>query len=174
MRGKVAELNAFRAAMRITPACAGKRRCRAKMRSGRWDHPRVCGEKLDIDSAPARHWGSPPRVRGKGNVGFTAKDKVGITPACAGKRNSGNLCLTITGDHPRVCGEKTQTGAAVVSPLGSPPRVRGKVLSLQRKKSKQRITPACAGKRYRRFYRWSFHRDHPRVCGEKTKESLKK
>ena len=72
--------------IRITPACAGKRaplgngaachvgsppRVRGKVlrEAGRirWfkDHPRVCGEKVQIWSAYKRHWGSPPRVRGK-------------------------------------------------------------------------------------------------------------
>ena len=30
---------------RITPACAGKSRAHSERRQGKWDHPRVCGEK---------------------------------------------------------------------------------------------------------------------------------
>ena len=31
--------------IRITPACAGKRRCKAAFCAWFWDHPRMCGEK---------------------------------------------------------------------------------------------------------------------------------
>ena len=36
-----------------------------------------------------------------------------------------------------------------------------------------RITPACAGKRSRYCKQVSFHRDHPRVCGEKQQKGYK-
>ena len=36
------------------------------------------------------------------------------------------------------------------------------------------ITPACAGKRVAVALAHDCIKDHPRVCGEKTKESLKK
>ena len=49
------------------------------------DHPRVCGEKgfklVGTDTVR----GSPPRVRGKVPRGGDADEKLGITPACAGK-----------------------------------------------------------------------------------------
>ena len=46
MRGKAPDLYAQLIAERITPAYAGKRgyhRCSYK---NRWDHPRLCGEKV--------------------------------------------------------------------------------------------------------------------------------
>ena len=49
------------------------------------DYPRVCGEKglrIPIDEDVM---GSPPRVRGKGDLIHITKRKHGITPACAGK-----------------------------------------------------------------------------------------
>ena len=49
----------------ITPACAGKSmEYSASFRTAR-DHPRVCGEKMQILIGSGMDWGSPPRVRGK-------------------------------------------------------------------------------------------------------------
>ena len=65
MRGKAKCLCRIHSALRITPACAGKRVPRVYGSSAPGDHPRVCGEK--IASRYAVHWtfGSPPRVRGR-------------------------------------------------------------------------------------------------------------
>ena len=67
-----------------------------------------------------------------------------------------------------MCGEKCMRSKATLQPLGSPPRVRGKVSVNVPIFALQRITPACAGKskasRNTAVQFW----DHPRVCGEKT------
>ena len=50
---------------RITPACAAKT-MRLSCSQGLWpDHPRVCGENIEIVETPVLNIGSPPRVRGK-------------------------------------------------------------------------------------------------------------
>ena len=66
VRGK--GLNAYRRELylRITPACAGKRRDFLPFLVDIEDHPRVCGEKLSLKSVCLLLLGSPPRVRGKG------------------------------------------------------------------------------------------------------------
>ena len=69
----------------ITPACAGKSGCSWAMYWRRWDHPRVCGEKLSTTSTDIHPAGSPPRVRGKGAFMPSCTPTRGITPACAGK-----------------------------------------------------------------------------------------
>ena len=51
--------------------------------------------------------------------------------------------------------------------VGSPPRVRGKVCFSVQRPLPQGITPACAGKSSGIVAFWGYHRDHPRVCGEK-------
>ena len=66
-----------------------------------------------------------------------------------------------------MCGEKMPVYRSLVSILGSPPRVRGKVLRAESLTSPARITPACAGKRRRPASGGSRGGDHPRVCGEK-------
>ena len=86
VRGKDS-LKAFTIARkRITPACAGKRRCCRCGQTRAWDHPRVCGEK-PFRTPPGRgRRGSPPRVRGKGVQTVLDGHRPGNTPACAGKR----------------------------------------------------------------------------------------
>ena len=173
---------------RITPACAGKRQINAD--TGKWqtDHPRVCGEKVDCIPRSLRRKGSPPRVRGKGPVprssrglgritpacagkslrrGAVLGSAVRITPACAGKRGVLAILGAATGDHPRVCGEKGAVCPCRYSRAGSPPRVRGKEALTPGKRTPERITPACAGKRISRSRSSAIRRDHPRVCGEK-------
>ena len=51
--------------------------------------------------------------------------------------------------------------------VGSPPRVRGKVIVDLVLTKGHRITPAYAGKRSPYASRKIVSRDHPRVCGEK-------
>ena len=131
------------------------------------DHPRVCGEK-DC-SAPCAHgrWGSPPRVRGKERCGRANRMSKGITPACAGKSIKKSVKLQKGGDHPRVCGEKSKTQPDCLYPVGSPPRMRGKVKVQVANKLVAGITPAYAGKRAGRCPDGCTPWDHPRVCGEK-------
>ena len=75
----------------ITPACAGKRKQRQNREESKKDHPRVCGEKSPEGGGLNLILGSPPRVRGKARQAVYKDIKHGITPACAGKRNSLNI-----------------------------------------------------------------------------------
>ena len=52
-------------------------------------------------------------------------------------------------DHPRVCGEKHAWASFRFAQLGSPPRMRGKVVQHRKDLPQLRITPAYAGKRAR-------------------------
>ena len=54
---------------------------------------------------------------------------------------------------------------------GSPPRMRGKGQPLYIVVSESGITPACAGKSLVRELLLIVSRDHPRVCGEKKKDT---
>ena len=138
-------------ARRITPAYAGKRvRC-SQQALPRTDHPRMCGEKSKTKDTAAYTPGSPPHVRGKVQNQETLSARDGITPACAGKRElrsaSGSACK----DHPRMCGEKGRTLLQLIPDLGSPPHVRGKGTAGNDRTCNHGITPACAGKRLKRF-----------------------
>ena len=92
------------------------------------------------------------------------------SPAYAGKSamrcRNGCACP----DHPRVCGGKAATFRAVCVPKGSPPRMRGKGRLGGIALLMSRITPAYAGKRPPPRHWYSWHWDHPCLCGEKTKK----
>ena len=167
MRGKGIADDEARAAVGITPACAGKSELPRFFLRCPWDHPRVCGEKMVSMIPHRRSRGSPPRVRGKED-GFAQLGNVGgITPAYAGKRRCPRFRPGKIRDHPRVCGEKSLQKPDITRSVGSPPRMRGKVdLSLKVVRVLG-ITPACAGKSCPFLRRTSPRRDHPRVCGEK-------
>ena len=112
-------------------------------------------------------YGSPPRARGKvrRHVGLCAR--VGITPACAGKRHDCARTACVYRDHPRVRGEKSSDFICSDPVGGSPPRARGKGFPHGVRGYKMGITPACAGKREAVCGRRKSKKDHPRVRGEK-------
>ena len=115
---------------RITPACAGRRHV------VQWSSPSVRDH--------------PPRVRGEAGFFCIRDPSVWITPACAGRSFLPPDQLRGGGDHPRVCGEKLFSVVAIVTPQGSPPRVRGEVLRNKLLNRPLGITPACAGRRLKR------------------------
>ena len=152
----------------ITPAYAGKR-CRGSVPgSCTRDHPRLCGEKLYLLAILDGSGGSPPPMRGKGLLEIVPCVTSRITPAYAGKR--GNVLPRNPGsqDHPRLCGEKDRGNHEPCIFKGSPPPMRGKVVSGFSLTSVYRITPAYAGKRAFRAAAPVLAWDHPRLCGEKT------
>ena len=114
--------------VRITPACAGKTFHRATGARRAQDHPRVCGENTMSAQLSMCPTGSPPRVRGKQAELLHIVIESRITPACAGKTPEGDPLSLRKRDHPRVCGENNRCHAVGVDYIGSPPRVRGKLL----------------------------------------------
>ena len=66
-----------------------------------------------------------------------------------------------------MCGEKPVWAPSSLTPMGSPPRARGKETFAVVVALGHRITPACAGKSHSGHPAWAGRRDHPRVCGEK-------
>ena len=92
-----------------------------------------------------------------------------ITPACAGKTAKAGGEEKGRGDHPRVCGKDFRILRLYHSRIGSPPRVRERLVSVTTKTRKRGITPACAGKTRRLGRLYPATRDHPRVCGKDPK-----
>ena len=108
-------------------------------------------------------------MRGKGFLYSLSTYRPGITPAYAGKRSKCLSGYPKVWDHPRVCGEKylvEENGFAI---MGSPPRMRGKVVQPALPALESGITPAYAGKSPTHQMSWKSVWDHPRVCGEKLK-----
>ena len=170
MRGKVVLLSVGWLSFGITPAYAGKSGTGSGPAPGPKDHPRVCGEKIAGAAKNLGSMGSPPRMRGKVTLLYALADKEGITPAYAGKRHYDNKAPLHPRDHPRVCGEKSFKTSTSCGYKGSPPRMRGKGKLPGPLPVCSRITPAYAGKRSRGRFPAHWGRDHPRVCGEKTKK----
>ena len=168
MRGKAFGNSASATADGITPAHAGKsiphRTCYKIQR----DHPRTCGEKLNVCIPDGYNVGSPPHMRGKAIRRCHCIPPLRITPAHAGKRHWRSGGNAAAWDHPRTCGEKKPTFGSDFFTLGSPPHMRGKVVNNTLVLQKLGITPAHAGKRilYRQLK--AQKRDHPRTCGEKS------
>ena len=167
MRGKGHPAHKYQSAVGITPACAGKSQCQRGRGKSEQDHPRVCGEKHALFGLQHFPQGSPPRVRGKGVFSSTLSKNLRITPACAGKSAPDRGPKQPSGDHPRVCGEKSNKCWCFGNILGSPPRVRGKAGRFHHGCQAAGITPACAGKRFLFPASRAGQGDHPRVCGEK-------
>ena len=106
-------------------------------------------------------------MRGKGVVHVFVPEKLGITPAYAGKSFMWTKFCRETRDHPRVCGEKGKNHPRKPYCEGLPPRVRGKDGVNDSAQAVTGITPACAGKRAGAGLSPCKYQDHPRVCGEK-------
>ena len=85
MRGKAdVELNPLQD-VRITPAYAGKRFPYRYLGFYSQDHPRLCGEKINIFQILGNWLGSPPPMRGKAPAYDPKQANNRITPAYAGK-----------------------------------------------------------------------------------------
>ena len=166
MRGKLPSLCICADIARITPAHAGKTGKYLSPVCSRADHPRACGENIQILSLTSRNFGSPPRMRGKHRRGVDIRVRPRITPAHAGKTRRPILAWSPSADHPRACGENVLCEFVVISVRGSPPRMRGKRLFSGSRPRQQRITPAHAGKTASPLSRFLSSPDHPRACGE--------
>ena len=85
-------------------------------------------------------------MRGKAEHLHQCDESLRITPAYAGK--SSRVCTKsfYSGDHPRLCGEKTPTKTYDPDNEGSPPPMRGKGSVVRILSLTVRITPAYAGK----------------------------
>ena len=91
-------------------------------------------------------------MRGKASSRVRSGTFLRITPAYAGKSGINCNQIPVTGDHPRLCGEKDTQVTGKPSNRGSPPPMRGKVLFPP-------FLPQCP-------------EDHPRLCGEKRRNEL--
>ena len=166
-RGKGKLLLILNHSKRITPACAGKSKKQAREKMGKQDHPRMRGEKLYKRGFQRGGQGSPPHARGKVRRAGVDGRRMGITPACAGKRRMEAISCLSKKDHPRMRGEKGIARQDDANVAGSPPHARGKARKASRISPAVRITPACAGKSETGTNPAETVKDHPRMRGEK-------
>lgn len=107
-RGIRSVCSAKRHPVGIIPACAGNTKSDKYCQNLYWDHPRLCGEYLLSPSIWCVMLGSSSLVRGirgrNGTKGLLDR----IIPACAGNTKTNCTNITITKDHPRLCGEYSE------------------------------------------------------------------
>ena len=167
VRGKRSALVASPWRSRLIPACAGKTPVLLCPRPrGDGSSPRVRGKRSALVASPWRSRlipacagktpvllcprprgdGSSPRVRGKPVRPGQSRCGTRLIPACAGKTRSRGWPRGRSTAHPRVCGENARSARMSSCPLGSSPRVRGKLPRHRHQHRPGRLIPACAGK----------------------------
>ena len=126
----------------------------------------MCGDYSSSPRPFSFRVGSPPRVRGLHRNAGIARQRGGITPACAGTTRTRRSAPWCRWDHPRVCGDYLDPEHEAAIAEGSPPRVRGLLKNADYLLPGDRITPACAGTTSAGASCSFKSRDHPRVCGD--------
>ena len=109
------------------------------------DHPRACGEHLYTFASHAAVSGSSPRMRGTQCLVADLEDGDGIIPAHAGNTRAYTRTLPSARDHPRACGEHSDSASTNACFAGSSPRMRGTRPILKATRTPQGIIPAHAG-----------------------------
>ena len=109
----------------IIPACAGSTFGGDFPFAKFGDHPRMCGEHVEVPSFQRLLPGSSPHVRGAQPDSRRRTQHHGIIPACAGSTQHPAATAPRRGDHPRMCGEHAWFEACLVELEGSSPHVRG-------------------------------------------------
>ena len=151
---------------RFIPAGAGNRSGLFQPRPSLPVHPRGCGEQSPVRRRALFCAGSSPRVRGTVRCGEVHSSGARFIPAGAGNRPGSYTNIVDFTVHPRGCGEQESKSWRTIYRTGSSPRVRGTVITPQRKKFRMRFIPAGAGNRnFECIYNGSGV-VHPRGCGE--------
>ena len=166
MRGALNRLTRVASATGIIPADAGSTQGQFRSPASTWDHPRGCGEHLDIEVGVDAALGSSPRMRRARLPLVHLGPSQRIIPADAGSTYSHFCSQSGTKDHHRGCGEHFALNGFATMPGGSSPRMRGAPFSLCTAHCITGIIPADAGSTGRARWIQAGGRDHPRGCGE--------
>ena len=145
-RGAPRQRGIHHQSIRIIPAYAGSTPVCARVRSRRWDHPRIRGEHWSRRDTFGRAKGSSPHTRGAPDAGVHLARRPGIIPAYAG-----STCLS---------------KAFFDAYCGSSPHTRGARRQEEIQARHVRIIPAYAGSTFPSLASTSARRDHPRIRGE--------
>ena len=129
----------------LIPACAGQTVARPSSPCSARAHPRVCGADAVAPYPASFVQGSSPRVRGRPVGQCRARPRRGLIPACAGQTNRPNVRRNQGRAHLRVCGADFASASVCTVVVGSSPRVRGRLPTLQDGGLFVGLIPACAG-----------------------------
>ena len=115
-------------AVGITSACAEQT---SPILGKSWllrDHLRVCGADKALQQVPEVRTGSPPRVRSRPWNRCCPRFRAGITSACAEQTQGRASPCPHPRDHLRVCGADIIKDTENAKLMGSPPRVRSRLV----------------------------------------------
>ena len=166
MRGTLACLCGFVGDEGIIPAYAGNTGGSPSAGSAHRDHPRICGEHAVEKPTKKDYMGSSPHMRGTRLVADRVHDVTGIIPAYAGNTPCAIFRISVTRDHPRICGEHLPQAWLAGRLPGSSPHMRGTPSLWWRVRRPAGIIPAYAGNTRVRIRFVQRNWDHPRICGE--------
>ena len=145
LRGTLADLPHAVTDRGIIPALAGNTETAGPFSNTFGDHPRACGEHVDIVSQGDSNMGSSPRLRGTPARRPTMRARPGIIPALAGNTIVSVARGNRTRDHPRACGEHARHWQQPPLDEGSSPRLRGTLHQIVFQRRRRGIIPALAG-----------------------------
>ena len=128
----------------------------------------MCGADLGVDRVRLDQGGSPPRVRSRRDGREGLPQPLRITSACAEQTQAGLQLPQHRADHLRVCGADHAEPVYTYAPLGSPPRVRSRLVGLALAVGLRGITSACAEQTTVVNNITYNVTDHLRVCGADT------
>ena len=131
---------------RLIPAHAGKTWVTSAASPTGRAHPRSRGENWSDRLYTSDTWGSSPLTRGKLSCALTAQSSSRLIPAHAGKTKACSAGAGLSAAHPRSRGENRSLLTPLISPSGSSPLTRGKLVDLDRQRGWLRLIPAHAGK----------------------------
>ena len=109
------------------------------------ESPAYAGKTTYLQPAEPRAWDHPAYAERRPIFSLQSLEP-GITPAYAGKTHYFASLYKPSWDHPRVCGKDGDAFDEETLKLGSPPRMRERLLPAQDVVIYTRITPAYAGK----------------------------
>ena len=150
---------------RSIPACAGEPRAAVEEAMGETVYPRVCGGTTCNSSLAIPVRGLSPRVRGNLQSLAALLRLHRSIPACAGEPYASPRAGACHPVYPRVCGGTAVYRAAIPTPAGLSPRVRGNRRTFTVRLLLARSIPACAGEPQLCKFGVGGHRVYPRVCG---------
>ena len=145
MRGTLQQQHRQDRSLGIIPAYAGNTRRSGGSRPRPGDHPRVCGEHPQPSETTSCTSGSSPRMRGTQSEPQISVKSSRIIPAYAGNTAAVLHAVDRLRDHPRVCGEHSDSSVCVMPCSGSSPRMRGTHALLRGGRARAGIIPAYAG-----------------------------
>ena len=166
MRGARERRNQQNLLIGIIPADAGSTALNLHKTYIIKDHPRGCGEHLQLGKLGTPAVQSSPRMRGALAAGTGRGYRPRIIPADAGSTDRPYARQTFRRDHPRGCGEHTIFNPIQSLQYGSSPRMRGARLPPHLDALDGGIIPADAGSTGKPRQKALMNRDHPRGCGE--------